>query len=55
MKLLETLDVHAEDLHREHEQALSATKAEVEKMTELPRFVRLLAEGPPPGPSGEES
>ncbi|PRX49919.1 hypothetical protein B0I33_10232 [Prauserella shujinwangii] len=33
MKLLETLDGHADALQREHEDALAATKAEVEKMT----------------------
>ncbi|WP_199432556.1 cell division protein DivIVA [Qaidamihabitans albus] len=33
MKLLETLDGHADALQREHEEALASTKAEVEKMT----------------------
>ncbi|MEU6645645.1 cell division protein DivIVA [Saccharomonospora sp. NPDC046836] len=33
MKLLETLDGHADALQREHEDALAATKAEVTKMT----------------------
>ncbi|MFC4002803.1 cell division protein DivIVA [Prauserella oleivorans] len=33
MKLLETLDSHADALQREHTEALAATKAEVERMT----------------------
>lgn len=33
MKLVETLDSHAEALQHEHEEALASTKAEVERMT----------------------
>lgn len=33
MRLLETLDGHAEALQREHEEALASTRAEVERMT----------------------